>query len=74
MKIEKGSIKLNNKTFEATKVDFDSYEIESGSITLKGKTYTATKVIGKNGSSPQPSSRTICSNTTICSNQTLVKA
>lgn len=74
MKIEKGQITLNNKTYEATKVDFDSYTTESGSMTIKGKTYTATKVIGKNGSSPQPSSRTICSNQTICSNTTLVTA
>ena len=74
MKIEKGSIQLNNKTYEATKVDFDSYTTESGSMTIKGKTYTATKVVGNIGTTPMPSSRTICSNQTICSNTTLVTA
>lgn len=48
MKIEKGQIKLNDKTFEATKVDFNNYSIESGSIVIKGKTHTATKVVGNN--------------------------
>lgn len=50
MKIEKGSIQLNNKTFEATKVDFDNYIIENGTIKLNNKTYTASKVIGNNQS------------------------
>lgn len=74
MKIEKGSIKLNNKTFEATKVDFDSISYETGSAIVLGKTYNATKVVGVSGDQPQPSLKTICSNTTICSNSTLVKA
>ena len=74
MKIEKGQITLNGKTFEATKVDFDNYIKEEGSINLKGKLYTATKIIGTNGSTPIPGGKTICSNRTICSNTTLVTA
>lgn len=46
MKTENGQITLGDKTFEATKKDFDSYEVETGSITFDDKMFESSKVEG----------------------------
>lgn len=42
----KGTIDLNGKTYEATKVDFNAYSKDDGQITLNGKTYKAHQILG----------------------------
>lgn len=75
MKITTDKIDLTSQqkttTYEATKVDYDSYKYTTDTITTN-KTYSATKVEGVDNSAP--TDRTICSNSTICSNNTIVKS
>lgn len=52
MKIITDQITLNGKTYEATEIDYDSYEYKEDSIILKDKTYSAVQVIGKEGDVP----------------------
>lgn len=46
MKYTTGQITVGSKTFEATKVDFDDYDVEDGTIDVGTKTFEAHKVIG----------------------------
>lgn len=68
MKYTTSQIKLNNKAYEATKVDFDSYSTETGTIKVDNKELSAIKVIGNESTSKILK----CSNSVRCSNSTIV--
>ena len=42
----KGTTTLDGKTYEATKVDYNSYNKVEGQTTLNNKTYYASKIVG----------------------------
>ena len=68
MKYITSQIKINNKTYEATKVDFDSYSTETGTIKVDNKELSAIKIIDN-----ESTSKTLkCSNSVLCSNSTIV--
>lgn len=68
MKYITSQIKINNKTYEATKVDFDSYSTETGTIKVDNKELSAIKIIDN-----ESISKTLkCSNSVLCSNSTIV--
>ena len=65
MKKIEDTIKVGDKQFTSTKIDFDSYTVQRGNITLRGKVYSAIQKIGVTDT-------LLSGNKVLCSNQTIV--